>query len=656
MLTPGTILQGRYRIIRWLGGGGMGAVYLAADQRLVGRQVAVKQLVPDPGASPADVAQTERQFQAEAALLATLDHPNLPKVFDCFTEAGQSYLVMEYVNGETMEAILERTAGPLPESSVLAWAAQVCDVLSYLHGCQPPIIFRDLKPGNIMLDRQGAVKLIDFGIARIFKPGKQTDTLRMGTLGYAPPEQYAGQGQTDARSDLYSLGATLHHLLTGRDPALYPPFSFNTVSMRSLNPAISTRTEGAVMKALAYNPADRFPSAADFKRTLLGTGASLQVPTVHVGSQRRFPVVVAVALLAIAVTVTGIVMVRSGTGTATPAPLSPRPTTAVSMVTALPAPTLTPAPAVELPTSTAQLPAPTAVLPPTLTPEPPPTPTPEPPPTSPPTPAPALPDDVLGKIAFYSNRDGNDEIYIMDGDGAYQRRVTYNAASDVYPALSPDSRRIAFVSDRDGNPEIYVINVDGSGETRLTYDAGEDRLPMWSPDGSRIAFNSDRSGNLDLYIMDADAGRLTQVTFDPARDGHATWSPDGRRLAFNSGMTKDAWEIYVMPAAGGEWRRLTDNAVMDWSPNWSPVDDRIVYLAWRSSKTVIAVIDADGRDQRDLLIGLSEPWAASWSPDGQRIIFTSTQSGRDEIYVMSADGVDIRQLTYDGAAYPSWSR
>ena len=282
MLFQGTTLQGRYQIVRWLGGGGMGAVYLAADHRLSGRHVAVKQLLPDPNASPAELAQAQQQFQAEATMLASLDHLHLPKVYDCFAEAGQSYLVMEYVDGETMEDVLGRGGGILPEPSVIAWAGQLCDVLTYLHSRQPPIIFRDLKPGNIMIDRQGTVKLIDFGIARLFKPGQRTDTLRMGTLGYAPPEQYAGQGQTDVRSDIYSLGATLHHLLTGRDPAQYPPFSFNTAPVRNLNPAISPRTEAAVMKALAYNQADRFQNAAEMKRALLGTGTSLprrQVPS-----------------------------------------------------------------------------------------------------------------------------------------------------------------------------------------------------------------------------------------------------------------------------------------------------------------------------------------------------------------------------------------
>ncbi|HIQ04232.1 MAG TPA: serine/threonine protein kinase, partial [Anaerolineae bacterium] len=150
MLTPGSVLQSRYRIVKTLGVGGMGAVYLALDKRLADREVAVKEMIPDPNASLAEQTQAQQQFQREASLLASLDHPNLPKVYDYFSEGGKHYLVMDYVDGETLEDILKRTPGYLPESQVLDWAAQLCDVLTYLHTRQPPVIFRDLKPGNIM--------------------------------------------------------------------------------------------------------------------------------------------------------------------------------------------------------------------------------------------------------------------------------------------------------------------------------------------------------------------------------------------------------------------------------------------------------------------------------------------------------------------------
>jgi len=264
--------------MRTLGVGGMGAVYLAQDVRLANKLVAVKEMIPDPSASPAEQAQAQWQFQQEASMLASLDHLNLPRVSDYFSEMGKHYLVMDYVDGETLEDIANRTPGFFPESQVLNWATQLCDVLTYLHSRQPPVIFRDLKPGNIMVDRGGTVKLIDFGIARFFDPRKQTDTLRMGTMGYAPPEQYAGKGQTDVRSDIYSLGATLHHLLTRRDPTQYPPFTFNTAPPRSLNPAVSSHVEAAIMKALAHDRAQRFQTASEMKQAILGRMPSVPPP------------------------------------------------------------------------------------------------------------------------------------------------------------------------------------------------------------------------------------------------------------------------------------------------------------------------------------------------------------------------------------------
>jgi serine/threonine protein kinase len=174
---------------------------------------------------------------------------------------------MDFVDGETLQQRLDRTTQYLPEADVLNWAGQICDVLDYLHSQNPPIVFRDLKPANVMLDRNSVIKLIDFGIARVFNPVKGTDTLKMGSVGYAPPEQYGGKGQTTPQSEIYALGATLHHLLTRRDPSGQP---FVFPSPRAVNPAVSTNTEAAVFKALDYDPAKRFPSAGEMKAALFG--------------------------------------------------------------------------------------------------------------------------------------------------------------------------------------------------------------------------------------------------------------------------------------------------------------------------------------------------------------------------------------------------
>jgi serine/threonine-protein kinase len=212
---------------------------------------------------------TERQqaveaFRREAQLLATLDHPNLPRVTDFLSEEGRHYLVMDFIEGETLEDLFFQRVEPFSETEVMGWARQLCDVLSYLHSLHPAVIFRDLKPANIMLTRDEHLKLIDFGIARFFKPGQTGDTAYFGTPGYAPPEQY-GQGQTDHRSDIYALGVTLHRLLTGHDPTTTP---FDLPKVRELNRQLSTRIERAINRATQLNSADRFQSVDQMKQAL----------------------------------------------------------------------------------------------------------------------------------------------------------------------------------------------------------------------------------------------------------------------------------------------------------------------------------------------------------------------------------------------------
>ena len=280
-LPLGTILQGQYRIVRVLGIGGMGAVYLAEDEQLFGKQWAIKELI-DAFTNPQDRTAAWQQFQQEARILVALDHPNLPKIVRHFAEGGRLYLVMEYVDGQTLEEILSKTSGPLPEAQVVDWMKQICGVLGYLHGCTPPVIFRDLKPDNIMLGRDNRIRLIDFGIARLFDPHKQTDTLKMGTHGYAPPEQYAGMGRTDARSDIYGLGATMYHLLTNQVPveaiARVLPQPVLLVSPRKLNPFLSPASEQIILTAMAEHPDRRYQTAAQMEAALTGRAAPVATP------------------------------------------------------------------------------------------------------------------------------------------------------------------------------------------------------------------------------------------------------------------------------------------------------------------------------------------------------------------------------------------
>jgi tetratricopeptide (TPR) repeat protein len=242
----------------------MGAVYKAIDTSFNNRAVAIKEM-SRVGLTPARLQDTEEAFQREANLLSGLLHRNLPRIYDHFTENERSYLVMDFIEGQTLEEYLEQEGGgPLPLEQVLEWGEELCDVLSYLHEQQPPIIFRDLKPSNVMIDKRGHIFLIDFGIARLFKPGQSHDTVALGSPGYAAPEQY-GKAQSTPRSDIYSLGALLHCLLTGVDPS-EQPFAFRSASQ--LNPEVPADLEHLLKQMLEMDADQRPASAQEVLKTL----------------------------------------------------------------------------------------------------------------------------------------------------------------------------------------------------------------------------------------------------------------------------------------------------------------------------------------------------------------------------------------------------
>jgi len=278
-LATGTILRERYKIIELVGRGGMGATYRAEDLRLQGRYCAVKEALPDPDASPNELEQSREQFYQEASTLARLDHPNLPKVSDYFSDKDRDYLVMDFVPGNDLQEMLGqsmREGHPLPERQVLAWAAQLCDALEYMHTQDPPVLHRDIKPSNIKITPSGNVKLVDFGLVKVLIPDDQrtiTVVQGRGTVQYTPLEQYGGDtGHTDARSDIYSLGATLYHLLTGQAPTDAKQRFLKPDSLalpRSLNPGISPQTERAILWCLGMHPDDRPADIATLKEELL---------------------------------------------------------------------------------------------------------------------------------------------------------------------------------------------------------------------------------------------------------------------------------------------------------------------------------------------------------------------------------------------------
>jgi eukaryotic-like serine/threonine-protein kinase len=257
MTDHGTVIAGRYRIVKRLGSGGMGTVYLADDLKLPGKQWAVKELQPERNLADSG--------EREAAFLMALDHPYLPRIIDFFRSDGlhPGYLVMEYVSGSTLQQRFERSGSRLPQTVIVQYMVQLSEALEYLHLRQTdPVVYRDLKPSNVMIDEHDRVRLIDFGIARRHKQGSSDDTVKLGSAGFASPEQFQ-QKQTDPRSDLYSLGAMMYYLLTGGQ-------YFNAVKhpVRHVSKAVDPQLAELVDKLLSFRPEDRYPSAAAVKQQL----------------------------------------------------------------------------------------------------------------------------------------------------------------------------------------------------------------------------------------------------------------------------------------------------------------------------------------------------------------------------------------------------
>ncbi|MFQ6101778.1 MAG: protein kinase [Anaerolineae bacterium] len=599
LLSRGAVLHDRYRVVRVLGRGGMGAVYLVEDLRLYGKHWAMKELT-EHFSNAAERAEGVAQFQHEVEILVGLRHPNLPLVVDAFEAGGRHYLVMEFIEGQTLEEIQKAAPeGQLPEEQALGWTVQICTVLDYLHSHDPPVIFRDLKPSNVMITPRGQVKLIDFGVARLFNPAKGTDTLKMGTAGYAPPEQYAGKGQTTPRSDVYALGATLHELLTGEDPTTHP-FVFTPI--RRLNRKVSARTARAITRAIQMDPDDRFPSASAMKTAL-------------VGGKRRSPAVFLIALpLLLLVAAGGWWLWQSGPwGTAEATPTTPsiavaQPTsspTATRRPTSTPAPTLTPTPVpptdtpsstpTASPTSTpSATPTPSRTPRPRSSPTPPATPTlegspaptstpaaPSPAPT--PTPLPPPPPGQQGRI-FYTIQAG--EAYYLAstdpswsqgqviGPTSYERSTCGGTSTagtlegqtvNLYygyrcvigspkDCLSPDGRlNVVMWAGSEGYS--FKIRQEPDGTPIQTIYPGSVRSGdplIWAPDSSCFYFPIDRT----LHVAGPDITGyqpVIPIAYEPYL------SPDSSMILYLQPVgTVGAYDIWVTNADGSNPRNVTN--------------------------------------------------------------------------------------------------
>jgi serine/threonine protein kinase/Tol biopolymer transport system component len=682
-LTPETLLNNRYRIIRQLGKGGMGSVYLAFDTALE-HQVAIK-----TNLNPA--AHSTTQFLREARLLANLRHPNLPRVIDYFVNGQEQYLVMDYIPGDDLGSLLSKE-GPQPVEKVLGWAQQLGSALSYLHRQNPSVIHRDIKPSNIKLTNEGEVVLVDFGIAKSSDSSQATATGAIGyTPGYAPPEQY-GSSRTGPYSDQYAFAATLYCLLTGQKPVESVERVLGSsvlTPMGILNPMIPANIQQAIEKALSVRPEDRFASVDDFMRSLNDPSFQVTVlkqdttvvakPTPKAAPRRKLPawvwfagggaLVIVLVILAGAAGI-GYYLFNKGARAATP--------TSIALVSGqeTPQPTEAPLPTVPAPSETAtSIPTaqPTATIAPTATPE----------NTATVTPA------ALGKgglIAFASDRaDGiTFQIWtmkaVLDVSGQAQAgdftQVTTSEGNKSQPAWSPDGTRLLFVaaggndtSGRDTGLAIWELDLSrpGSDPFILINLKGDDTDPAWSPDGKVIAFtNKGRFNDIrQIYMINADATNLRRISFD-YEEYHPVWSPDMAWLLYiifggdhhYMYLRSSKYDFSTATPQAYDNKQLFGRQGEVFGAAWSPDGATIAYTRIDGLRESIYSIPFKSRGDSPSLLTKDtvRDMDPAWSPDSQWIVFTTERDHNPEIYVMTSTGLLQTNLTNNPARdiQPAW--
>lgn len=672
-LEHNTFLRDRYRIEKQLGKGGMGAVYLALDTVLQ-TKVAVK-INQNPREEGRD------QFLQEARLLAALRHPNLPRVIDYFVIEDSQYLVMDFIPGDDLGTIVKRD-GKQDVDQVISWARQLGKALNYLHTQEPPVVHRDIKPGNIKLTPRGEVILVDFGIAKSSEATQETSTGARGlTPGYSPPEQY-GSGRTGHYSDQFGLAATLYNVLTNEKPVDAVERLLGQATLKpihDLNPNVPPHIEQAIEKALSIKPEDRYASvlvfvqalgkssaptsedtmigigkmpsttkpsdvSADSTRVAISTPPSGSIshpvsgpisqpvsgpvsgpPPSYPISQPLAPKKSKLIWLIPVILVLGLVVVAGGgwfiwQNFIAEKPISTEPAVVVvaNTETSLPVVIDTEAPTA---TNTPE-PLPTETLEPTATdiPE--------------PTAIPTLALPTVGRgglVAYVSNAadGGTFQLYTM---------LVYQQEDGTLVAGEP---------------------------TQLTTNAGDKSYPNWSPDGTKIIFSADSGttdNKLDLYTINPDGSGLSNIITIPGNETEAAWSPDGEWIVFTTDNRSDELkQIMIVRPDGTDLRRLSTDK-QEFSPEWSPKMDRLVYVLPSGGLRYLWMRDPQNDfvdlDRDMFFMRLRYMGDPAWSPDANYMAYTNIQGRTQDVYLtrVQSFGLEVKRLTnttFD--SYPAWS-
>lgn len=617
-LQKDSFVNNRYRILEVLGQGGMGTVFRALDENL-GVEVALKENL-------FTTDEYSRQFRREATILASMRHPNLPRVSDHFEIDNQGqYLIMDYIEGEDLRQRMDRL-GILEDEEIIIMGAALCEALDYMHNRNPPILHRDIKPGNVKISPDGVVFLVDFGLAKVVSGGQATTTgARAMTPGYSSPEQY-GTARTDHRSDIYSLGATLYAALTGvipEDGLARAMEQADLTPIRKRNPKVGRRLATVLDKALAVHPEDRYQSAAEFKAALLGSGAT----TRSVAGELTVPPPPPEVIKAIAEG-------RHGPGGS---PSEPEITMSGTSSTRRRR---------KLIRNLTRLALGILAL--------------------------AV---VFGGWWFVNNRPVAPEVTpeatpiegvaTLETPGAVSPGETPDAPTEepdpistIDPGLVPvfpdEQDVIAFSSNRSGSYQIWALAVNSGDLIQITDIPGGACQPDWSPDGLRVAFTSPCRGNQDvyvesrIYVVNSDGSGL-QVLPTGLGSSDAAWSPDGHYLLYTQALDQIRTHIYRLDLETGESVYMTGEDKLNYDPVWSPDGSRFVFVSTRQGSYRLYIKENDPDAEALTLTRTADNYTSMpvWTTDGLQIIFVqrSAASGVfNQLYRVSLDMLNISDI------------